>query len=51
MRPEILLHGDLQPNGKPWTIGIANPNAAHELFSYSMLQIWLLPPPEIMKNL
>lgn len=24
----------LQPNGKPWTIGIANPNAAHELFSY-----------------
>ena len=24
----------LQPNGKPWTIGIVNPNAAHELFSY-----------------
>jgi thiamine biosynthesis lipoprotein len=22
-----------QPNGKPWTIGIANPNAAHSLFS------------------
>jgi len=24
----------LQPNGKPWTIGIANPNDSHELFSY-----------------
>jgi thiamine biosynthesis lipoprotein len=24
----------LQPNGNPWTIGIVNPNAAHELFSY-----------------
>jgi thiamine biosynthesis lipoprotein len=24
----------LQPNGKPWTIGIVNPNIAHELFSY-----------------
>ena len=24
----------LQPNGKPWTIGIVNPNVAHELFSY-----------------
>jgi FAD:protein FMN transferase len=24
----------LQPNGKPWTIGIANPNSSHELFSY-----------------
>ena len=24
----------LQPNGKPWTIGIANPNAANEVFSY-----------------
>jgi FAD:protein FMN transferase len=24
----------LQPNGKPWTIGIANPDAAHELFSF-----------------
>ena len=24
----------LQPNGKPWTIGIANPNFSHELFSY-----------------
>ncbi len=24
----------LQPNGKPWTIGIANPNASNELFSY-----------------
>ncbi len=24
----------LQPNGEPWTIGIANPNASHELFSY-----------------
>ncbi len=23
-----------QPNGKPWTIGIANPNARHEAFSY-----------------
>ena len=22
-----------QPNGKPWTIGIANPNAAHNMFS------------------
>ena len=24
----------LQPGGKPWTIGIANPNASNELFSY-----------------
>ena len=24
----------LQPNGKPWTIGIVNPNSSHELFSY-----------------
>jgi len=24
----------LQPNGNPWTIGIANPNSSHELFSY-----------------
>ncbi|MDP4284363.1 MAG: FAD:protein FMN transferase [Bacteroidota bacterium] len=24
----------LQPNGKPWTIGIVNPNSPHELFSY-----------------
>ena len=24
----------LQPNGKPWTIGIVNPNVAHEVFSY-----------------
>ena len=24
----------LQPNGKPWTIGIANPNASNEIFSY-----------------
>lgn len=24
----------LQPNGNPWTIGIANPNASNELFSY-----------------
>ena len=24
----------LQPNGKAWTIGIANPNSSHELFSY-----------------
>lgn len=24
----------LQPNGKPWTIGIANPDAKHEVFSY-----------------
>ena len=24
----------LQPNNKPWTIGIANPNASNELFSY-----------------
>ena len=24
----------LQSNGKPWTIGVANPNASHELFSY-----------------
>ena len=23
-----------QPNGKPWTIGIADPNAAHTLFSH-----------------
>lgn len=23
-----------QPNGNPWTIGIANPNAKHEIFSY-----------------
>jgi thiamine biosynthesis lipoprotein len=24
----------LQPNGKPWTIGIANPNAKEKIFSY-----------------
>ena len=24
----------LQPNGKPWTVGIANPDAKHEVFSY-----------------
>jgi thiamine biosynthesis lipoprotein len=24
----------LQPNGKPWTIGIVNPDAKHEVFSY-----------------
>lgn len=24
----------LQPGGKPWTIGIANPNVSNELFSY-----------------
>lgn len=24
----------LQPNGKPWTIGIVNPNQAHQIFSY-----------------
>jgi len=24
----------LQPNGEPWTIGIANPGAKHEVFSY-----------------
>lgn len=24
----------LQPGGKPWTIGIANPNASNQLFSY-----------------
>jgi FAD:protein FMN transferase len=24
----------LQPNGKPWTIGIADPNHSHQLFSY-----------------
>ncbi|MDB5111714.1 MAG: FAD:protein transferase [Mucilaginibacter sp.] len=24
----------LQPNGKQWTIGIANPNSSHEIFSY-----------------
>jgi thiamine biosynthesis lipoprotein len=24
----------LQPNGKKWTLGIANPNSSHEIFSY-----------------
>ena len=24
----------LQPNGKPWTVGIADPGARHEVFSY-----------------
>jgi thiamine biosynthesis lipoprotein len=24
----------LQPNGRPWTVGIANPDAKHEVFSY-----------------
>ena len=24
----------LQPNGKEWTVGIANPNSSHEIFSY-----------------
>jgi FAD:protein FMN transferase len=24
----------LQPNGKQWTVGIANPNSSHEIFSY-----------------
>lgn len=35
----VNASGDLtawgnQPNGLPWTIGIANPNLSHELFSY-----------------
>ncbi|OIN56277.1 FAD:protein FMN transferase [Arsenicibacter rosenii] len=30
---DLTTWGD-QPNGKPWTIGIANPNARHEAFSY-----------------
>lgn len=35
----VNASGDLtawgfQPNGKPWTIGIANPNASNEIFSY-----------------
>lgn len=35
----VNASGDLttwgtQPDGKPWTIGIANPNAAHQVFSY-----------------
>ncbi|HLY68597.1 MAG TPA: FAD:protein FMN transferase [Puia sp.] len=35
----VNASGDLttwgyQPNGKPWTIGIANPNAKEEIFSY-----------------
>ncbi len=35
----VNASGDLttwgfQPDGKPWTIGIANPNASHQLFSY-----------------
>jgi len=38
----VNASGDLttwgtQPNGKPWTIGIANPNAAHQVFSYLTL--------------
>ena len=24
----------LQPNGRPWTVGIVNPDAKHEIFSY-----------------
>jgi len=35
----VNASGDLtcwgqQPNGQPWTIGIVNPNAAHQVFSY-----------------
>jgi thiamine biosynthesis lipoprotein len=35
----VNASGDLcawgyQPDGKPWTIGIVNPNGAHEVFSY-----------------
>ncbi|MBS1600242.1 MAG: FAD:protein FMN transferase [Bacteroidetes bacterium] len=35
----VNASGDLttwgyQPNGKPWTIGVVNPNAAGEIFSY-----------------
>ncbi len=35
----VNASGDLtawggQPDGKPWTIGIVNPNAAHRIFSY-----------------
>jgi FAD:protein FMN transferase len=35
----VNASGDLtawgrQPNGKPWTIGIVNPNHAHQIFSY-----------------
>jgi FAD:protein FMN transferase len=35
----VNASGDLtiwgvQPDGSPWTVGIANPNASHELFSY-----------------
>lgn len=38
----VNASGDLttwgtQPDGKPWTIGIANPNAAHQVFSYLTL--------------
>jgi thiamine biosynthesis lipoprotein len=35
----VNASGDLcawgyQPDGKPWTIGIVNPNASHQIFSY-----------------
>src|SRR6201992_4372260 len=35
----VNASGDLtawgtQPNGKPWTVGIVNPNAADQVFSY-----------------
>ena len=34
MRQEILQPGVIQPNGKPWTIGIADPNVTRNAFSY-----------------
>jgi len=27
----------LQPNGQPWTVGIVNPDAKHEIFSYLVI--------------
>jgi thiamine biosynthesis lipoprotein len=47
---DLTAWGD-QPNGKPWTIGIADPNSTRQTFSYleSPIHQWQLQV--IMKNI
>jgi len=52
----VNASGDLtawgfQPNGNEWTIGIANPDSAHEIFHTSILPIRLLLHRAIMKSM